>query len=412
MASKRPDYMHKTWKELKKHFQFTAKQRAQVERTIALYAATDYLPFTIDAMNKLPPTMHDAQIHAWKVRYYLYHKKWRKVYKSIAAMPDFQRYKDNWQYWLARSAAKIHKKALAKKIFAKLAKKTNYYGFLAADHMQFPYQFCSNDIAPKPITTLPIATQRAFELFALNMIHLARKEWMIGYRSLERGQKRALAEIALQKGWYNKTAAIMAALDLKNNYRLRYPLGYKDEITKISQKYNLLPQWIMSIITQESAWQTDAISRADARGLMQLIHPTAERLSKKLKLNYWGKQQLHEADFNLQLGIFYQKELFERFNNHPVLALASYNAGETKAHHWLRDFPTSPDVWAETIPYRETRDYIVRILSNVTIYDWLIHQTPKRISYWLPTMPINNQQSKAWPSQKVASQITKGVCKQ
>ena len=82
----------------------------------------------------------------------------------------------------------------------------------------------------------------------------------------------------------------------------------------------------MSIITQESAWQTDAISRADARGLMQIIHPTAERLSKKLGLNYWGKPQLHDANFNLRLGIFYQRQLFDQFNNHPLLALASYNA--------------------------------------------------------------------------------------
>ena len=249
LASKRPDYMHKMWAELKKHFQFSAKQAVAVERTIALYAATDYLPFTIDAMNKLPANYHDAQINAWKVRYYLYHKKWRKVYRTIKAMPDFQRNKDNWQYWLARSAAKIKKKDLARKIFARLAKKTNYYGFLAADHMHLPYQFCSNDIPAKPIKKLPIETQRAFELFALDMIHLARKEWMLGYRQLDLGQRRTLAEIALQKGWYNKTAAIMAALDLRNNYPLRYPLGYKDEITKLATKYNLLPQWIMSIIT-------------------------------------------------------------------------------------------------------------------------------------------------------------------
>lgn len=412
LAQKQPDDMYVLWAQLKKHFNFSTKQQAQVDRNIALFAATDYLPFTIAAMDALPPAQQDAQIKAWRVRYHLFHQNWPQVAMAIKSMPDFQRKKDNWQYWLARAAAKTGDKNLAKAIFSQLALKTNYYGFLAADHMRLPYQICSEDIAASMIVSLPESLENAFELFELGMIKAARKEWIIGYQKLDRGQKRALADLAYQKGWYNKVSAIMGALGLWRNYKMRYPLAYQKEISKYTNKHQLLPQWIMSIITQESAWQTDAISRADARGLMQLIDATARRLSQKLGINYQGKYQLHDAEFNLQLGIFYQRQLFNQFNNHPLLALASYNAGETKANDWLHDFPTDPDIWTETIPYRETRGYIIKILTNITIYDWLINQTPKRIVSWMPTFPINGHSMKNWPNNKLSHQTTTVGCQQ
>jgi soluble lytic murein transglycosylase len=412
MAQKNPNEMHQMWPGLKKHYNFDAKQKAQVERTNALFAATDYLPFTISAIEALPKDQQDAQILAWKTRYYLFHQKWKEVIKTINNMPDFQHNKDSWQYWLARASAKTGNIQLAKKIFSKLALKTNYYGFLAADHMRLPYEICTQDIAATLIVKLPENLENAFELFALDMIKEARKEWIAGYRQLNTGQRRALADLAYQKGWYNKVSAIMGALGLWKNYKMRYPLAYKKEITQLAQKYQLQPQWIMSIITQESAWQTDAISHADARGLMQLIDATAKRLSKKLGLKYWGKPQLHEADFNLRLGVFYQRQLFDQFNNHPLLALASYNAGETKANDWLHQFPTAPDIWAETIPYLETRDYITKILTNITIYDWLINKQPRRIAYWMPTFPVDGKPMKQWPNEEVTQQTTQVECHQ
>jgi len=411
-AKKKPDEMHKIWPKLVKHFQFSDKQKANVERNIALFAATDYLPFTISAMDALPDAQHDSQIYAWRTRYHLFNQDWANVLKTIQSMPEFQRKKDNWNYWMARALAKTGEKDKAKSIFKKLALKTNYYGFLAADHMRLPYEICNEDIAATMIVKLPESLEIAFELFELDMIREARKEWIVGYQKLNTGEKRALADLAYQKGWYNKVSAIMGALGLWKNYKLRYPLAYKQEITQLANKQNLLPQWIMSIITQESAWQTDAISRADARGLMQIIDSTAKRLSKKLGVQYWGKPQLHDADFNLKLGIYYQRLLFDKFNNHPMLALASYNAGESKAKDWLNGFPTAPDIWAETIPYRETRGYITKILTNITIYDWLINQKPRRVAHWMPTFPVDGTSMKNWPNDAITQQTANVVCQQ
>ncbi len=412
MASKKPNVMYPLWGKLKKHFTLSEKQKAVVDRKIALFAATDYLPFTITAMDELPSAQHDAQINAWKVRYHLYNHNWADVIDTINKMPAFQRKKDSWQYWMGRALAKTQKQTKAKTIFTQLSKKSSYYGFLAADHMRLPYALCNEDITSEKINVLPENLENSFELFALDMIALARKEWIIGYRKLSNGQRRELANIAYEKGWYNKVSAIMGALGLWKNYKMRYPLAYLNEITELANEHRLLPQWIMSIITQESAWQTDAISRADARGLMQIIDPTAKRLSKQLGVSYSGKQQLHNANFNLKLGIFYQRKLFDEFSNHPLLALASYNAGESKANDWLSKFPTSPDIWAETIPYRETRDYIAKILTNITIYDWLINQKPRRISSWMPTFPVDGEEMKQWPNNKTSQQTVSVGCQQ
>lgn len=410
LAQKQPKELYQLWPQLKNHYSFTPKQLAQVERTNALFAAVDYLPFTIKAINDLAPEQQDAQINAWKVRYHLNNGHWHEVVQSIKTMPGFQQKQDSWQYWYARGLAKTGKQKQAKAIFSQLALETSFYGFMSADHMRLPYEICSNDIASEKIVKMPENLLNAFELFAMDLITEARKEWIIGYRKLSIGQRRSLADVALQKGWHNKVSAIMGALGLWNNYKMRFPLAYKTEITQLAHKYNLLPQWIMSIIKQESAWQTDAISRADARGLMQIIDPTAKRLSKTLGLNYWGKPQLHDASFNLKLGIFYQRQLFDEFNNHPLLALASYNAGETKANDWLSDFSTSPDIWSETIPYMETRDYISRILTNITIYDWLINQKPRRISYWMPTFPVDGKAMRHWPNNKISQETTTVAC--
>ena len=172
---------------------------------------------------------------------------------------------------------------------------------------------------------------------------------------------------------------------------------------------NPIPQWVMAIIKQESAWAKDAVSHADAHGLMQLLPSTASRIASQIGASFNSPYDLHQPPLNIQLGIQYQKNLFQQFN-HPILVAAAYNAGEGKSMDWSQGFPKSPDVWLETIPYRETRDYVTRILSNVTIYDWLINQTPRRISSWMPTMPIDQAPVKPWPNSKVSAQTTQTLC--
>jgi len=388
MARKQPADLYPIWPNIKQHFGLNGTSADRIEREMALFAATDYEPFSITAMQQLPAAMKDAQIKAWIVRYHLYHRDWPEVLKALQDMAAEQLDQDRWQYWLGRSYAKTGQLEEARQTFLKLQKKSNYYGFLSADHMRMDYSICQKDSPPVSGFQYPIAIERAIELHHAGLLYMARREWNTAYSGLTRVQKLALADDLQQHGWYSKVIRIMADLGEWKNYEMRYPIAHEQKIKKHVGSYNIMPQWVMAIIKQESAWIKDAVSHADAHGLMQIIPPTAKRLSQQLGLNYTDTRQLHQADFNLRLGIHYQNNLFKRFD-HPLLVAAAYNAGERKSVDWSSQFPSSPDIWLETIPYRETRDYITKILSNATIYDWRINQKPRRISSWMPTMPID-----------------------
>jgi soluble lytic murein transglycosylase len=410
LAKKKPATLHQFWPDIKAAHQLSATQEAQVERQMALFAATDYEPFSIDAMNKLPPAMQDDQIKAWIVRYHLYHEDWPAVHHALNKMSSRQLAQARWQYWLGRAEAKLGNKNKAMAIFKNLSNQTNYYGFLAADHMRLPYQLCQS---PQPVASKnfqpPAGIARAIELHHAGLLTMARSEWNLSYRGLSQTDKQALAEIVTQEGWYAKSIAIMADLGQWDNYQLRYPIAHEQTIKQHANSAKPLPQWVMAIIKQESAWTKDAVSHANAHGLMQLLPTTAKRLGQQLGININRNNELHQPPLNIKLGVQYQKNLFKQFD-HPLLVAAAYNAGEGKSVDWSQDFPDAPDIWLETIPYRETRDYITKILSNVTIYDWLIHTKPKRVSYWMPTMPINQRAPRAWPNPIISQQTAPILC--
>ncbi|MGJ8663658.1 MAG: transglycosylase SLT domain-containing protein [Marinicella sp.] len=410
MAKRKPATLFQIWPSIKSAHPLSQSQINQVERQMALFAATDYEPFSISAMEQLPASMKDDQISAWIVRYYLYHNQWPKVLSALKQMSLRQMGQDRWQYWSARAMAKLGQKQAAKQIFDVLSKKTNYYGFLAADHLRKPYSLCQ-----KPAThslaqfQAPDAIVRAIELHHAGLLTMARREWNTQYKSMSREEKIALAEHVNKEQWYAKSIAIMADLGLWENYSWRYPMAHEQIIQQQANTSNPMPQWVMAIIKQESAWTKDAVSHANAHGLMQLLPSTAKAIAKQLSLSFNQANELHQVPLNIQLGVQYQKNLFKQFN-HPILVAAAYNAGEGKSNDWSSGFSESPDIWLETIPYRETRDYITRILSNVTIYDWLINQTPRRITSWMPTMPIDQKPSTPWPNRNIGQQVASTFC--
>lgn len=413
-AKKTPAAMRSLWPKLQRHFGFDASQRRRVEYRMALFAATDYAPFSFKAMQALPKDWQDDQLRAWRVRYWLQQQRWRQVAREIEAMPKTQRNRDRWRYWLARAYAKTGKGATARKLFHDLAQNADYYGFLAADHLRLPYQICQQD-SPVPANAhrwqAPPAIERAIELYHAGLVDFAKREWNTAYSRLSRADKLSLAGRVQAEGWHNKLMAIMGDTGHWKDYRRRFPRDQTEHIRQKALARQLSPEWVMAVIRSESGWDPHAESRAQARGLMQLIDSTARRLSKKLGLSYLGATQLFDPVFNTTLGIAYQRELYDRYQNQPLLAAAAYNAGESAAEKWLTQLPPSPDLWLETIPYRETRDYVTRILAYTVIYDWLLNQKPRRITHFMPTLPIDGQAIKPWPSRSLPRQFAEVVCR-
>lgn len=152
-------------------------------------------------------------------------------------------------------------------------------------------------------------------------------------------------------------------------WKIAYPLHFWYYIVNNCKKYeNLDPMLACGVIRQESRFDTNALSTSDARGLMQLILPTAKSVSRQLNINLYSYDLLNNPDINISLGTKYLSGLINDFNN-PLFAVASYNAGPNAVKSWINHFHENDlDLFIEAIPYDQTRDYVKKVFSSYWTY--------------------------------------------
>jgi peptidoglycan lytic transglycosylase len=188
------------------------------------------------------------------------------------------------------------------------------------------------------------------------------------YESLDRGWRR----YSLAMGTVD--ADILQRAPTASNlwaWHCLYPRPYVATVERLEQRYQLPAGLMYSVMRQESEFRPDARSRAGAVGLMQLMPGTAEHVARELALPH-RDERLTQAEYNLELGAFYLSKLLALFDQRVELAIASYNAGPHAVSRWLepgRDLPL--DIWAARIPYRETRNYVARVMSSWARYRYL-----------------------------------------
>jgi soluble lytic murein transglycosylase len=128
---------------------------------------------------------------------------------------------------------------------------------------------------------------------------------------------------------------------------------------------------VYGIIRSESAWVTDAHSHADAYGLMQVLPSVAKQVAKREKLEYAGPRDLFDPDLAIPIGTRYLAQMARAYDGSPWLASAAYNAGQRPVGRWIEARgELDPDFFIETIPYKETREYVARVLAFSVLYDW------------------------------------------
>jgi soluble lytic murein transglycosylase len=174
----------------------------------------------------------------------------------------------------------------------------------------------------------------------------------------------------------NRTVATLSLAEIRGLPRefwaLLYPRPFWEEIVQQSHNTGLNPYLVLSIMRQESAFNPAAISRAGARGLLQLMPATAREVATRLGLTKPTQEQLHEPQFNIVLGTDYFTAALRRFGGNMVLALAGYNAGPGRTARWRQQWPDLPmDEFVEQIPIQETRLYVKLILRNLMLYELL-----------------------------------------
>jgi soluble lytic murein transglycosylase len=270
-----------------------------------------------------------------------------------------------------------------------LAREANFYGFLSADWLAQPYTICNVDPTANRAIEDSLRTQpslaRAFEFFALNRLAEARREWDFAQSSLSVEQRRDAIALAAKRGWYDRAVYAFSEGDEIHFYDLRFPLARRDQIERDSRAAGIDPAFAYAIIRAESAWTTDAHSHADAYGLMQLLPGTAAQLAKAAKMSYGGARDLFDPEVNIRLGTRYLGNMATRYDGSPWLASAAYNAGTDPVERWITQRETlEPDFFIETIPYKETRDYVSRVLAFSVVYDWRMNGSALPLSARLP----------------------------
>lgn len=366
------------WQQLQNTLHFSATQRDTVLGALALFHAADFDPNALARLIALPAAAQTDATREWRVRVALATKDWPAVLAAIAAMPPAQQQNDEWQWFRARALAATGQAAQAQAIDASLANTATFFGFLAADQLKQPYAICpltppGNPTAEQALLQQP-GIDRAFELYAVDLPRMARREWARALDGADAQTRTLAAELANRKGWLDRAVFTFTHGDMLRYYTLRFPLASEDGLVTQARDAGIDPAWAYGILRSESAWMTDARSGADARGLMQLVPATAALVAKRNGLPWAGGDSLYDPAVNIALGTRYLAQLAMRYNGAPWLASAAYNAGPNKVDQWIdARNALAPDLFIATIPYKETREYVERVMAFSVIYDWRMH---------------------------------------
>ena len=216
--------------------------------------------------------------------------------------------------------------------------------------------------------------RRALEFHARGQIADGRREWYHVSRLFSRDELVAQAKLAYDQQWYFPAIRTISQAQYWDDLDIRFPMAYRENLTREAGKRGIHASWAFAITRQESAFMADAKSHAGAMGLMQLMPATAKETAKRYNIPLGSPQQVLNPNTNIQLGAAYLNQIHRQFGGNRVLASAAYNGGPGNVRKWLRGADHLPfDVWVETIPFDETRQYVQNVLSYSVIYGYKLN---------------------------------------
>jgi soluble lytic murein transglycosylase len=296
----------------------------------------------------------------------------------------------------------------ANKLLVELSKERSYYGFMAADHLGQVFSFLHQSLPVEQslieqTAALP-GLRRARELLALERTLEARREWNLALQDRSPAELKAAARLAQEWDWPSQVILTLAKIRYWNDLELRFPLNHRQQVDRQAKDHGLDSAWIYAIVRQESAFSVDARSSAGAIGLMQLMPRTAKEVATKTAYRSFEVNDLLQPEVNIELGAAYLNQIYRRLQENPVLATAAYNAGPSRVMGWLPDQPLATDVWIETVPFRETREYLKRVLAYTVIYNHRLGNHSARIpDKW--QQPIGTIHARGKTANKAGSDV-------
>jgi soluble lytic murein transglycosylase len=379
----------RNWQVLKTRYAFSASDQERIERRLALALLKSQAPEARNWLRTLKLDRQDETIIQLHFFAAVRDQDWDTALEWLDRLGLAQRHTSRWRYWRGRVLEGMGRLEEARSVYVLNGDARDYYSFLAADRAGHRYQLSHVPLVYSPaeladLGTLP-AIRRARELFVLGRAADGRREWNYAIQRLSYPQMLKAAKLAAEWGWHDRAIATLGQARYWDDLELRFPLAHEKEVLREARKQNINPAWAFAIIRQESAFTPDARSRAGALGLMQLLPRTARAMARTLRLRRPRQRDLLRAGTNIKFGVRYLKKVKDRYQGHPVLATAAYNAGGRNVARWLpRDGSVPADVWIETVPFNETRDYLKRVLTYTVIYEQRLGQQPVPLQERMP----------------------------
>lgn len=313
--------------------------------------------------------------HGWRTRMALRQPTidWRWVQQTIAMMGPEQQKEPVWVYWYGRARAGQGDQAGANRAWQSILYDHGFYGQLAIEALgrkiSVPAQPAEPTTAEINRAMTHAGLQRAVSLFRLGWRPEAVAEWNFAIRGMNDRELMAAAEWALREEVYDRTINTSMLTKQAFNFRQRYLAPFEGRVSQQARSVGVDPAWVYGLIRQESRFVTAARSSVGASGLMQVMPGTAQLVSRKLGLSY-SAANAHDFDTNTLLGTSYLKMILDDLSGSQVLATAGYNAGPNRAKRWRATLtqPLEGAIFAETIPFTETRLYVKHVISNAAWY--------------------------------------------
>ena len=339
---------------------------------------------------------------AWKARAALRAGDWRSVQRAVDAMQDPAADDGAWIYWKARAQLALARsdadRAAPRTALERLAANPGSSGFyekLAREELGQPLM---SPPPPAPLTAEErdaarrhIGLNRALLAIALGLRGDGVREWNywtnlhvpggMGDRELL-----AAADFACARQVWDRCINASERTKSFMDFSQRFPTPHRDAVVRQSQAIGLDPAYVYGLIRQESRFVMDARSGVGASGLMQVMPATARWTARKIGLDGFVPSQINDRDTNILIGTNYLKLALDDFQGSMPMAAAAYNAGPGRPRNWRNGPVLEGAIWAENIPFNETRDYVKKVLSNTADYAGLFTGQPQSLKRRLGTV--------------------------
>ncbi|MEJ2590626.1 MAG: transglycosylase SLT domain-containing protein [Candidatus Thiodiazotropha sp.] len=377
------DAAYEAWRKLIGRIDFNDWQHLQVARSLMGGLSRQQSSLDSGQITALLPKKYlrlDTTLSDKQFQLALQNDDWQSVLATLDSLPKKDQQSERWLYWRARALISLDQIAAGETLLKRISSDRSYYGFLAAQRLGHSPSLMHERMHADPqlvtrLEQLP-GLLRARELHRLDRALPARREWNLALAGKHDDELRAAARLAEQWDWPSQVIITLTRLRQWNDLELRFPLAHRAEITSLAQGHGIDKAWVYAILRQESAFMTDAKSAVGARGLMQLMPRTAKAVASELSEPMADADDLYQPEVNIKLGTGYLNKIYRQLQENPVLATAAYNAGPMRVEKWLPEKTQPADIWIETVPLAETREYLKRVMAYTVIYNYRLGQDP------------------------------------